>query len=96
MTEHTPDPRDLAALLAHEDGWQIEHETGLNVWTAVRKSPDGRHIRVLVGRDPATLRDKIEDADADADEDRGIAPGIAYPGGGWISGPSQTGQAESS
>jgi hypothetical protein len=28
------------------------------VWTAVRKSPDGKHIRVLVARDPASLRGK--------------------------------------
>jgi hypothetical protein len=77
----------VAALIDGHPGWQVEHDTGLNVWHAVRKSADGRHIRVLVGRDPAALREKIEDAEADEGGQR-PAPGTAHPGGGWISGPS--------
>jgi hypothetical protein len=87
MTDHPTDPRDIAALLnAHASEWQIEHDTELGVWTAVRRSPDGRHVRVLVGRDPAALREKIEDAEDEPGPLPG--PGIAHPGGGWISGPS--------
>jgi hypothetical protein len=73
----------------HGERWQIEHTGDLDVWTAVRRSADGRHIRVLVGRDPASLRSKLETVEADepGDLDLGNAPGVAMPGGGWISGP---------
>ncbi len=72
-------------LRDHGGRWQIEN-TDVGVWTAVRKSPDGRHIRVLVARDVAALRGKLADAE---DEEPGPdnPPGIAQPGGGWISGP---------
>jgi hypothetical protein len=87
MTDHPAQPAEVAALLHdHGDRWQIEHEDGLDVWTAVRKSPDGRHIRVLVAHDPASLRGKLAGAE---DEEPGPdnPPGVAQPGGGWISGP---------
>jgi hypothetical protein len=85
MTDHpAPQPSEMADLL-HDHGahWQIEHAGELNVWTAVRRSPDGRHIRVLVAYDPGSLRAKLEDAEP-GPENR---PGVAQPGGGWISGP---------
>ncbi|HEX7268550.1 MAG TPA: hypothetical protein VF256_14130 [Streptosporangiaceae bacterium] len=87
MTDHPPQPAEIAALI-HDAGerWQIEHDTGLDVWTAVRRSPDGRHIRVLVARDPAGLRGKLETVGPD-EHGPGNAPGVAMPGGGWISGP---------
>jgi hypothetical protein len=88
MADHpAPQPAEAAALL-HEHGgrWQIEH-TGLSVWTAVRKSPDGRHISMLVAHDLTGLRGKLADAEAEEPADL-PAPGVAQPGGGWISGAS--------
>jgi len=88
MTDHSaPQPADIAALMRdHGDRWQIEHNPGLAVWTAVRRSPDGRHIHVLVAHDPAGLRGKLETVEAD---EPGLdnPPSVAQPGGGWISGP---------
>jgi hypothetical protein len=87
MTDHpAPQPADIAALMRdHGGAWQIEHTENLDVWSAVRRSPDGRHIRVLVARTPEELRAKLADVDEPPDLP---APGIAHPGGGWISGPS--------
>jgi hypothetical protein len=44
------------------DRWQIQLED-LGVWSAVRKSPDGRHIRCIVGRTAAELASKLETAE---------------------------------
>jgi hypothetical protein len=86
MTDHPPQPAEIAALIHdHGEHWQIEHTGDLNVWTAVRRSADGRHIRVLVARDPADLRGKVETVEDDDPPASG--PGVAQPGGGWISGP---------
>ena len=80
-------PSEIANLL-HDHGadWQIEYIEDLNVWSAVRRSPDGRHIRVLIARDPASLRGKLETVEADEPGPEN-PPGVAQPGGGWISGP---------
>jgi len=87
MTDHPAQPAEIAALIHdHGEQWQIEHDPGLNVWTAVRRSPDGRHIRVLVARDPAGLRGKLADVEADEPSPEN-PPGVAMPGGGWMSGP---------
>jgi hypothetical protein len=87
MTDHPAQPAEIAALIHdHGERWQIEHDPGLDVWTAVRQSPDGRHIRVLVARDPAGLRSKLETVEAD-DPGPENPPGVAMRGGGWISGP---------
>ena len=90
MNDHPAQPAEIAALIHdHGERWQLEHDPSLDVWTAVRRSPDGRHIRVLVARDPAALRGKLETVEAD--EPSGLdllnPPGVAQPGGGWISGP---------
>ncbi len=45
------------------DRWQIELESTLGVWSALRRSPDGRHIRVIIGRDAAELMAKLETAE---------------------------------
>ena len=87
MTDHrAPQPSEMADLL-HDHGahWQIEHTSELNVWIAVHRSADGRHIRVLVAYDAASLRGKLKDAGSD-DPGPGNPPGAAQPGGGWISG----------
>jgi hypothetical protein len=42
--------------------WAIEHETDLDVWTAVHRSPDSRHIRVIVAHTAAELAAKLETA----------------------------------
>jgi hypothetical protein len=87
MNDHPAQPAEIAALIHdHGERWQIEHTGDLNVWTAVRRSADGRHIRVLVARDPAGLRGKLETVEAD-DPGAENPPGVAMPGGGWISGP---------
>jgi hypothetical protein len=87
MNDDPAQPAEIAALMHdHGERWQIEHTGDLNVWTAVRRSPDGRHIRVLVGRDIAALRGKLETVEAD-EPGPGNPPGVAQPGGGWISGP---------
>jgi hypothetical protein len=89
MNDHPPQSAEIAGLLHdHGEHWQIEHSGDLDVWTAVRRSPDGRHIRVLVARDPAGLRGKLETVEAEpGDLDLPNSPGTAMPGGGWISGP---------
>jgi hypothetical protein len=90
MTDLPAQPAEIAALIHdHGERWQLERDPGLDVWTAVRRSPDGRHIRVLVARDPAALRGKLETVEADdpSDLDMPNPPGVAQPGGGWISGP---------
>jgi hypothetical protein len=87
MTDHPAQPAEIAALIHdHGERWQIEHTGDLNVWTAVRRPRDGRHIRVLVARDPADLRGKLETVEAD-EPGPDNPPGVAQPGGGWISGP---------
>ena len=88
MTDHPAPPAAEIAALMHDHGarWQIEHEPDLDAWVAVRKSPDGRHIRVLVAHDPAGLRGKLATVEAD-EPGPDNPPGVAQPGGGWISGP---------
>jgi hypothetical protein len=87
MNDDPAQPAEIAALMRdHAGTWQIEHTEDLNVWTAVRRSPDGRHIRTLVARDPASLRRKLADVEAD-EPGPDNPPGVAQPGGGWISGP---------
>jgi hypothetical protein len=44
------------------DRWDIQLED-LGVWSAVRKSEDGRHIRCLVARTPAELLAKLATAE---------------------------------
>ena len=90
MSDHPAQPAEIAALIHdHGEHWQIEHTGDLDVWTAVRRSADGRHIRVLVARDPAGLRGKLETVEADEPSDLDLPnpPGVAHPRGGWISGP---------
>ena len=87
MTDHRAQPAEIAALMHdHGERWQIEHDPGMDVWSAVRRSPDGRHIRVLIAHDPAALRGKLETVEAD-EPSPDNPPGVAMPGGGWISGP---------
>ncbi len=87
MNDHPARPAEIAALIHdHGERWQIEHTGDLDVWTAVRRSRDGRHIRVLVARDPADLRGKLETVEAD-EPGPDNPPGVAQSGGGWISGP---------
>jgi len=44
---------DLEARFAGR--WSIKHEPILNVWSAERKSPDGRHRRFLAGHSAQSL-----------------------------------------
>jgi hypothetical protein len=52
---------DLERLFG--DRWQIELESTLGVWSALRRSPDGRHIRCLIGRTRGELLAKLQTAD---------------------------------
>ena len=63
MDDH-PSPASLAPadpLAPFRDQWQIERPA-LDVWSAVRKSPDGRHIRVIIAMSAAELAGKLEAA----------------------------------
>jgi hypothetical protein len=49
-----------ALLKEFGDVWQISvRPAGLVVWTALWKSPDGRHIRYLVAPDPDQLLERL-------------------------------------
>ena len=53
------------------DLWQIsEHPGGLKVWTALYKSPDGRHERYLVAPGPAELLDRLRNVDPREHDER--------------------------
>ena len=61
-------PYDVAlAGLMHDfgDQWQIAFEQDVNAWTALKRPPDGRHIRYLVAHEADALRRKIEDCSED-------------------------------
>jgi hypothetical protein len=57
-------PPDPSGELQRRFGvrWQIELED-LGVWSAVRRSQDGRHIRCIIGRTAAELAGKLETAE---------------------------------
>jgi hypothetical protein len=70
--------------------WLIQLED-LGVWSAVRKSEDGRHVRVLVARTAAELLAKLETAEAGqpvvpppCPRCRSVTPHVTYAG---ITGP---------
>ena len=50
-----------ALVREYGDRWQIDR-VSIEVWTAVHRSPDRRHIRVLVGT-PEELRSKLQTAE---------------------------------
>jgi hypothetical protein len=52
--------RDLAERFG--DRWQIAQEHR-GVWSAERRSTDGRRIRVIIGPSAAELADKLEAAE---------------------------------
>ena len=59
-------PPDPGGELQHRfgDRWQIE-QPALGVWSATRRSRDGRHIRCIVARTAADLAAKIATADTE-------------------------------
>jgi hypothetical protein len=59
-----------SALLApYARRWQIDaHPAGLDIWSAIWRSEDGRHIRVLIARTPTELASKLEAADEELDQ----------------------------
>ncbi len=44
------------------DRWQIE-QPALGVWSATRRSTDGRRIRMIIAHGPAALAGKLETAE---------------------------------
>jgi hypothetical protein len=46
------------------DRWKIIYESALAVWSAERRSPDGRQIRFICDPDPAELAVKLQTAEA--------------------------------
>jgi hypothetical protein len=60
----TPEPVPESALEDVYSGrWTIELEHTLGVWSAVRRSGDGRHIRCIIGRSRSELLTKLQTAD---------------------------------
>ena len=57
-----PDPGADSLRERFGGRWQIELED-LGVWSAVRRSADGRHIRCIVARTAAELVGKLETAE---------------------------------
>ena len=53
-----------AAQLLHEfPDWEIAaYPGGLDVWSAVHRSADGRHIRAIIARTAADLAEKLQAA----------------------------------
>ena len=59
----------LALLTPYTRRWQIDaHPAGLDIWSALWRSDDGRHIRVLIARTPMELASKLEAADEVLDQ----------------------------
>ena len=96
-TTPLPDPGDLQRQ--YGDRWQIELESTLGVWSALRRSPDGRQIRCIIGRSAAELMAKLETAETveppeatplttpPCPECGAVAPDVAWTGGGPPRGP---------
>jgi hypothetical protein len=60
----TPEPGPESLLESrYGDRWTIELEHTLGVWSAVRKTQAGHHVRVLIARSPAELLAKLQTAD---------------------------------
>ncbi len=56
---------DPEGLLQRRFGarWKITLESSLGVWSALRRSPDGRSIRVIIGPSAGELLAKLETAE---------------------------------
>ena len=60
-----PAPASIAELFQRfADRWKIIYETALSVWSAERRSADGREIRFICDPDPAALAAKLQTAEA--------------------------------
>jgi len=66
MAHHDPTPARVRATVTgrelqqqYGDRWSIAFEPALRVWSAERRSPDGRHRRFLAEHTPAVLADKL-------------------------------------
>lgn len=68
----TNDPTSVGAAESTDSGelqrrfgdrWKIEQVSVIGVWSAMRKSPSGHHIRAIIGPSAAELLDKLETAD---------------------------------
>ncbi len=77
----TPPPGPGELHRRFGDRWQIELDHQLGVWSAVRRSEDGRHIRVLIGRTADELLGKLTTAEQ-AEPPEGACPGCG--GGGAV------------
>ncbi len=62
MTGGSGHARDLVDLLVSFPGWLIEANP-LGVYTATRRSADGRHIRCLVAPTVDELHEKLQTAE---------------------------------
>jgi len=62
-----PAPVSITELLQRfADHWMIAYEPTLSVWSAERRSTDGRHIRFLYGHSVAALGAKLADVETAA------------------------------
>src|SRR5258708_33564639 len=90
MTDNTPTPGTQAATspITSQDlqdrfgeRWQIDREPLTAIWTAERRSPDGRSRRFIAAREAAELASKLAAADADEqmsggrDDGQALLPG---------------------
>lgn len=60
----TPAASGIADLMQQfADRWLIRYEATLGVWSAERRTDEGRHIRFIAAHNPATLAGKIASAE---------------------------------
>ena len=62
MFMHPTDP-DLAVISTIDHRWTITCDPALGVWSAERRSEDGRHRRYIVARTGDELAGKVAAAD---------------------------------
>jgi hypothetical protein len=71
MAQHTPTtgpaPASISDLLEQFGGcWQIAYQIDLNVWSAERRSPDGRHVRFVAEHTVGALAARLAGAETEA------------------------------
>jgi hypothetical protein len=60
----SPAPGIAGLILEYGDRWRIAYDIALSVWSAERRSPDGRSRWFIAHREPAVLAARLADAEA--------------------------------
>jgi hypothetical protein len=63
-TRSTAQPAITGLIQDYGAGWTIAYQLDLSVWSAERRSPDGRSRRFICDREPALLAARLADAEA--------------------------------